>query len=90
MPGQGNPPTRLSLRDVRAERVWSAMREHTDAIRDVRDVLRLPSLHDLTGECISVAVADLVAKGRVVGAAGAGRIQAVDTTTTPGRAAKAA
>jgi hypothetical protein len=78
MPGQGNPPTRLSLRDVRAERVWASMREHADAIRAVRDVLLLPSLQDLTGECIAVAVADLVAKGRVIGACGVGRIRAVE------------
>jgi len=78
MPSKGNPPSRLVLRDVRAERVWATMREHADAIGDVRDVLRLPTLHDLTGECIAVAVADLVAQGRVIGACGAGRIRAVD------------
>lgn len=75
---KGNRPSRLHLRDVRAERVWAAMRANADGIGDVRDVLRLFSLRDLAGECIAVAVADLVAEGRVIGACGAGRIRAVD------------
>lgn len=69
--------TRLNIRDVHAEAVWKAMREHADEIIEARDVLRLPSLSDLPGERIAVAVADLVAQGRVVGGVGSGRVRAV-------------
>jgi hypothetical protein len=77
---QSNPkaPTRLNVRDVRADQVWTAMRAHADEIVEARDVLRLPDLSSMNGECIAVAVADLVAQGRVVGAAGRGRIRAVE------------
>ena len=75
---QGNPPTRLSLRDVHADYVHAAMVAHADQIADVRDVQRLPALQTMPGERVAVAVADLVAKGRVVGASGAGRIRAVE------------
>jgi len=71
-------PTRVSVRDVRADHVWNAMRAHAGEIEDVRDVLRLDALRGMTGECIAVAVADLVSQSRVVGAAGAGRIRAVE------------
>jgi hypothetical protein len=71
-------PTRLNVRDVRADEVWKAMRAHADEITEARDVLRLPALSSMNGECIAVAVADLVAQGRVVGPAGRGRICAVE------------
>lgn len=74
---QTNPPTRLNVRDVHAEHVHAAMLAHADELQGVRDVLRLPALRGISGECIAVAVADLVAKGRVVGACGSGRIRAV-------------
>jgi hypothetical protein len=81
MPAQGNPRrgARLNIRDVHAERVWAAMVQHADEIMEARDVLRLSVLRDLNGECIAVAVADLVSRGRVVGACGAGRIRAVES-----------
>lgn len=70
--------TRLNVRDVHADHVWNVMREHADQIHDVRDVLKLPALRTMNGECIAVAVADLVARGRVTGASGTGRIRAVE------------
>jgi len=69
---------RLNIRDVHADHVWKVMRQCADQIADVRDVQRLPALRTMPGECVAVAVADLVAKGRVVGASGAGRIRAVE------------
>ena len=72
--------TRLSLRDLHAERVWRAMREHADEIAEPRDVLQLARLRDLNGECVAVAVADLCARGLVVGGVGTGRIRAVAKT----------
>ena len=79
MEGNGRP-TRLNVRDLAAEVVWTAMREHADEISDVRDVLKLHALRDVAGERIAVAVADLVADGRCVGATGRGRIRAVETS----------
>ena len=73
-------PTRLYARDVHAERVHAAMLEHADEIASVRDVLRLPALQGLNGECIAVSIALLVGDGRVVGACGSGRIRAVETS----------
>lgn len=70
-------PTRLSRRDLDADRVYGVMCIHADAIASVCDVLRLPALRDVNGERIAVALADLVAQGRVVGACGTGRIRAV-------------
>ncbi|MEA2190752.1 MAG: hypothetical protein QOI73_873 [Solirubrobacteraceae bacterium] len=83
MPAQGNPRrgTRLNIRDVIAEDVHSAMLAHADEIADARDVLRLQVLRDVPGERIALAIADLVADGRVVGAAGAGRIRAVSSSS---------
>ncbi len=73
-----NRRTRLNVRDLRADQVWTAMRAAADGISDARDVLRLAALRGMTGETIAVAVADLVAQDRVIGAAGTGRIQAVE------------
>lgn len=70
--------TKLNVRDVHAQRVYRAMLAHPDEIEDARDVLRLEALRSLNGECIAVAVADLVAQGLVVGGYGAGRIRAVE------------
>ena len=72
--------TRLSLRDLHAERVWQAMREHAHEIAHVRDVQRLVELRHLPGEVVAVAIADLVSRGLVTGACGAGRICAVEPT----------
>lgn len=71
-------PTRLNIRDVHAERVHAAMLAHADKIEHRHDVLRLEALRDLNGECIAVAIADLVAHGRVTGSSGAGRIRAIE------------
>jgi len=71
-----NRRTRLNVRDVHADHVWAVMREHADQIHDVRDVQKLPALRTMNGECVAVAIGDLVAKGRVVGASGSGRIRA--------------
>jgi len=60
------------------------MREHADEIAEPRDVLQLARLRDLNGECIAVAVADLCARGLVVGGVGTGRIRAVAKTGPPG------
>lgn len=70
--------TRLNVRDVHAQRVYRAMLAHPDEIETARDVLRLEALRGLNGECIAVAVADLVARGLVVGGHGAGRVRAVE------------
>ena len=78
MPKPSARATRLSVRDVHADYVHAAMVAHADEIENVRDVLRLAALRGLTGECIAVAVADLVSQSRVVGAAGAGRVRAVE------------
>jgi len=75
--------TRLNVRDVHADHVWNVMREHADQIHDVRDVQKLPALRTMNGEYVAVAIADLVAKGRVIGASGAGRIRAVEPPATP-------
>jgi ABC-type methionine transport system permease subunit len=77
MPNSSSSATRLNIRDVHAERVHAAMLQHADEITEVRDVLRLESLRGINGECIAVAIADLVAMGRVVGASGTGRIHAI-------------
>lgn len=71
-------PTRLNVRDVVAEDVHRAMLQHGDVIADVRDVLRLPALRGVNGEVVAVAIADLVADGRVVGASRTGCIRAVE------------
>jgi len=71
-------PTRRNIRDVHADHVWKVMRQFADQIGDVRDVQRPPALRTMPGECVAVAVADLVAKGRIVGASGSGRIRAVE------------
>jgi hypothetical protein len=54
------------------------MRERADEITCVRDVLRLATLGAIPGECIAVAIADLVNEGSVGGACGAGRVRAVE------------
>lgn len=70
--------TRLSVRDVHAQRVYRAMLTYAEEIEHARDVLRLDALRGMNGEVIAVAVADLVAQGLVVGASGAGRIRAIE------------
>ena len=78
MPKRSAPPTRLNLRDVHADHVWKVMRQCADQIADVQDVLQLSALRTMPGECVAVAVADLTAEGRVLGASGSGRIRAVE------------
>ena len=73
------PSARLNIRDVHADHVWKVMRQCADQIADAQDVLQLSALRTMPGECVAVAVADLVAKGRVVGASGSGRIRAVES-----------
>jgi hypothetical protein len=76
-------PTRLNVRDLHAQRVYATMLAHADEIAEVRDVIQLAALRDLNGECIAAAVADLVERGRVVGASGAGAVRAVATEDRP-------
>ena len=74
-------PTKLNIRTVRAAFVWQVMREHAEEIADVGDVIGLKALRWMNGECVAVAVADLVADGRVIGATGAGRIHAIEPSS---------
>lgn len=78
MTNSNRTTTRLNIRDVHAERVHAAMLARADQIENRHDVLRLEALRDLNGECVAVAIADLVAQGRVVGSCGAGRIRAIE------------